>query len=193
MPECLLFFPHGFEDVEASSGHSEQSSKLSDFFGRSFLIFQVTCLVDRNSWWLKTPTDPGGAMPHCLGSLAAGRWGNSSIVNLGEPYPPLKGPKKTKSCLGKYSRLIFIQKENTSWYRSDRDKVLYFQFWRKFGLPVLLLLPLILAAHIFRHHNRWRLMIPKTYGESTHVKLVFFEQNFQPSNPQNLYQNRKVI
>ena len=96
MPECLLFFPHGFEDVEASSGHSEQSSKLSDFFGRSFLIFQVTCLVDRNSWWLKNPNRPGGSYAPLLGVFGGWKVGKFQHCEPGWTISPPEGPKKNE-------------------------------------------------------------------------------------------------
>ena len=189
--------------------------KTLGFLLQVFFDFSSHFLVDRNSWWLKNPTKTRGSY-----APSRGLWrlegGEVPALWTRVNHIPLKGQKNKRRVVlgstqdsfyseGKY-RLVQIWQRQTALFSVLKE------FWAaSFGFCYL---SSSLRSHRNRHHNRWRLMIPKPYGESIHVKLgpFFFkkkyEQHFQPSKllhwsnlqscwfieltPQNLYQNRKV-
>lgn len=99
------------------------------------------------------------------------------------------GPKKRR-VTGEVLKTHFIQKEDIPTYRSDYETHCDFQFEGNLGVPVLFCATSHpRSSHLSPPFHRWRWMIPKTYGESIHVKLgpFFFskkrhERNFQPSS-----------
>lgn len=197
--------------------------KTLGFLLQVFFDFSSHFLVDRNSWWLKNPTKTRGSY-----APSRGLWrlegGEVPALWTRVNHIPLKGQKNKRRVVlgstqdsfyseGKY-RLVQIWQRQTALFSVLKE------FWAaSFGFCYL---SSLLRSHRNRHHNRWRLMIPKPYGESTHVKLgpFFFKKKTwttlptfkvdslkQPSKlihrsnlqscfieptPQNLYQNRKV-
>lgn len=153
--------------------------KTLGFLLQVFFDFSSHFLVDRNSWWLKNPTKTRGSY-----APSRGLWrlegGEVPALWTRVNHIPLKGQKNKRRVVlgstqdsfyseGKY-RLVQIWQRQTALFSVLKE------FWAaSFGFCYL---SSSLRSHRNRHHNRWRLMIPKPYGESTHVKLgpFFFKK-----------------
>ena len=162
--------------------------KTLGFLLQVFFDFSSHFLVDRNSWWLKNPTKTRGSY-----APSRGLWrlegGEVPALWTRVNHIPLKGQKNKRRVVlgstqdsfyseGKY-RLVQIWQRQTALFSVLKE------FWAaSFGFCYL---SSSLRSHRNRHHNRWRLMIPKPYGESTHVKLgPFFFKKKNMNNTSNL-------
>ena len=135
--------------------------------------FQVTFWGTQIPWWLKNRTRPAWSYAPLLGGLWRLEGGEVPALWTRVNHIPLKGQKnKRRVVLGSTQDSFYSEGKCQLvqiWQRQTALFSVLKEFWAaSFGFCYL---SSSLRSHRNRHHNRWRLMIPKPYGESTHVKL----------------------